>query len=96
MPTRSERRSISRDHARAHPIAPKPPQHGAVAHAADPGRLPRKRVLMGPDAQLAQAWRAPVSSRRDSPRSGQARVNAKRNARAELWAEMQQLWAVTS
>lgn len=94
MLTRSQRRVISRDEARANPVAPKRPQDGTVGRWAN-RPLPRKRVLMGTDAQLAQAWRAPASTRAASLHSGQARVNAKRNARAEFWRTIPiRIWAL--
>lgn len=66
---RRERRGQSRDLARENPIAPKRAQYGAV------GRwLNRPRPMIG-RVQMPGA----------TPTSGQARVNAKRNARAEFW-----------
>lgn len=65
--SRSERRAVSRDDARANPIPPREPSHGLVGeivHQRHPMRLPFAGTC-----------------------SGQRRVNAKREARREFWAE---------
>lgn len=65
MLTRSQRRAISRDEARAHPIPARPHAHGFYADHVNA--------------------RVPMTVRPPSARSGQQRINAKRNARAEFW-----------
>lgn len=83
---RSVRRAIRRDIARAYPVAPKPPQYGAVAKRVNAGqRMPIRLSRRNVEARIAGVQQRMVSGDR-VPVSGRARRDVKRLKRAEFWA----------
>ncbi|MEZ0066694.1 hypothetical protein ABIA32_002706 [Streptacidiphilus sp. MAP12-20] len=72
---RKIRRYVSRDLARAYPVPPRPPRHDAVPRQVN-ARRPIPKRYHGIMSALGGAV----------PRSGQARINAKRNQRNVFWA----------
>jgi hypothetical protein len=85
---RRTRRQVSRDLARAYPIAPKPPQYGAVGRVVNAGRqMPIRLSRRNTEARLAGVRQEMVSGDR-VPVSGRARRDAKRQQRAQFWADL--------
>lgn len=73
---RRVRRAVSRDFARANPVAPRPASGGIVGERVRAGRKMHHNAIH----PIGHTGR---------PTSGQARINAKRNQRAAFWAEHQ-------
>lgn len=82
---RSVRRAIRRDVARAYPVAPKPPQHGAVAERVNaPRQMPIRLSRRNHEARIAGVQQPMVTGER-MPVSGRARRDVKRQRRADFW-----------
>jgi hypothetical protein len=80
---RKVRRAVSRDVARRYPVPPRSALYQPDPRKPVPRRMRRDR---GQVAALPRAfYETPV--RPPSTRSGQARINAKRNERAAFWAD---------